>query len=381
MLLQCTFAAVAMQMNVVDNRLNDLLRQMRTHELQGQSLCKKASTIAEGIDHMNAAVLYEVLSEKNKLLKSIEQTLSSISEMNLDAGMVEGFKMNCFNLTHRLNNDINLVKIETKYTSLTTKTYKRLDTPPFPDMADVTPELRRRQEEGSPARLLPLPEKFASLAIYHIETKKLDKFTCGLNTLYNACNIEDWCGIANAYANFEIFRDACIGFLKTKGKVPKDSLNHKLRAEIYAKHFENQHIYRLQNQNGQMESSFPFKTAISGQTELLGNIKIRLETETTSYALIHFTPSFVTKRGRKHAILITLVQNKTGRGLYIFDNCNDIIDDTSPLIPFLEFLSTTFNVSRRNQFVGPRLPHGWPTVRQQDDPCADEFYWHPLNNV
>lgn len=348
-------------------QLVTLLCELTRYEQSCNELCKKADTVAASIDHMTAGVLYEILTERDKLRQSINKTRESISVTSLNAKFAENTIETCYSLAHKLTNNISFVIIETKYTALTTPTSQRIDRLPFPNMKLVSEELQTRQRHCQSAKLLSITKKFADLAVYQVETEELEELCCVYNALYNACNMEDWCGMPNTYANFETFRDTCVGYLQSIKRNPHEAISFITMNEISSRFLENLHIYKLVMLDGEVVPNLAQQTSLSygvRESELCENIRARLSREHGVYALTHFAP-FFDSQGIHHTVLIVLFQNRTGRGLYIFDNCNDRINKHSPLVPFIEFLCKEFQISRRDRFIGPQLPYRWPTARMQ----------------
>ena len=77
--------------------------------------------------------------------------------------------------------------------------------------------------------------------------------------------------------------------------------------------------------------------------------------------VVHFI-CIVKADGESHAILASIVQNSTGRGLYIFDNMNKPITDQSTITKYINYLCKTFAISYKSQFRAPTLPDRWPTT-------------------
>ena len=98
--------------------------------------------------------------------------------------------------------------------------------------------------------------------------------------------------------------------------------------------------------------------------ELMREIKDQLNNSHNGYALAHFVCNV---RGREggHWILLSLVQNSSGRALYIFDNTNELVTERSQAKRYIDYLCETLSVSPRKQFKGPRLPDEWRTTPQR----------------
>lgn len=230
------------------------------------------------------------------------------------------------------------------------------------------------------ADTLELPRSVNGSAIYHIKTQQLDDYCCGYNALFNACNMENCCGIPNKASDYMIFDKVCRQYVQQEGLNPHDSVGnrtldalHKLlgmqtlcQLSFYKQKivpiFSTPTPYTYFEGTSDREIERISEAAIEKRSqEFLTQLKSGLERNGVYKGIIHFI-CIVKARGEDHGILITLVQNQTGCGLYIFDNLNIKIDDRSETRQYIDFLCKMFYVSPKHQFKGPQLPASWRTT-------------------
>ncbi len=234
----------------------------------------------------------------------------------------------------------------------------------------------------TPANMIPLavPQSLANHAIWYKETRQLNRFSCGFNAAFNACNFEQCCGFHNPFSNYAAFERIGSFYANSWGKHPKASLyNYEVTAlaEKIAKQaifpftvkqgrvsplFDTPTNYTYPHGSSKREKDACAKRAVEArEAQLIKGIRKELAAIANKTAIIHFG-CFVKSRGEGHIVLVSLLQNWTGRGLYIFDNMNAPLVEGSDLNSIIEHLKVTFNISARNQFKGPQLPHYWPTA-------------------
>lgn len=227
------------------------------------------------------------------------------------------------------------------------------------------------------AYFLPLPEALDNQAVYHVKAHQVDDFCCGYNCLYNACNIEEMCGIPNCFSDYTIFKETCLGHLAYKNINPKDpvfnstleiiskeylGLQKRYYTEYNCKRACGFHVEYLpplpKNAEVHQKPCMHVLPADRAQ-ELFTRIRYRLNTSNNPQDIVHFMFG-----ADKHIILISLIQNPTGRGLYIFDNTNTAITEGSKTKLFIDYLCKFFCISLKNQFSGPYIPYVWKTTPQ-----------------
>lgn len=227
-------------------------------------------------------------------------------------------------------------------------------------------------------QLLPVPASLQHHAVYYVKTKQLDQFSCGYNVLFNAANFEESLGFANKHHTYPVFRDSILPYLQYEGFNPKaGSTNHI--AEAFSQVLGLQPFYHLSYSEknlygvGPLISDEIWVTCEEGTPQWrVGQLldkayqekqdkqlsEIRKYLRTNKYAVVHFDCS-VQIDGTGHAILLSLHQNESGRGLFMFDNMNSSINNNSEITRFIEYLVYTFDISNKQQFNPPRLPDRW----------------------
>ncbi len=244
------------------------------------------------------------------------------------------------------------------------------------------------------AEFLELPRSFETKAIYHKKAYQLDEFSCGYNVLFNACNLERTCNLANRFSEYALFKKTCTSYILKNKLKPKDAVYNNqlsLLAEDYlgmqqlcVLGFEGNQICPLFTTPtqityfwsiSQQEKEHRLKQAmIARGQELLASIKDRLDNDHSRYTMVHFVCNLRLAES-KHWILITLVQNRTGRALYIFDNANRKIEESSQSKRYIDFLVEQFGISPKKQFRGPQLPDIWRTIPKRSPRIQqDDFY-------
>ncbi len=265
---------------------------------------------------------------------------------------------------------------------------------------------RQRHEKKRhwwPTAFLQLPTNLASKAVYHVKTRPVYEFCCGPNVLYNACNLEEWCDFPNCYSSHTIFRERCKEYFDKEGINQEDGVSLSALDFLAVNGLELQPFFILAGWDyergcfdnqvvnidpkadkliaiesviiaepaaSQVETdNLRHALRVSLEDEQLMSIKTRLDTSRKNYEVTHFCCYFKWEKANDygdaaHVILISLVQNNTGRGLYIFDNLNEKIDESSPAKRFIDFLCDRFEISPKSEFSGPGLPSQWPSLPQ-----------------
>lgn len=235
------------------------------------------------------------------------------------------------------------------------------------------------------AEQLPLPNALSSRAIYYQRTKQLDDFSCVYNVLFNAVNFEQCCGFPNPMHKYELFECTIRPYIQKERLNPKKASYNK-DTEYLARVLGLKHFYHLQRdaKTYQVHLLLTEKTSITyprgtseaeverrlAQASLQKKEKVMQaivhHLESTDNAVVHFLCYLKSFRGEPHAMLISLHQNSTGRGLYLFDNLNKEFDTSHEVMYFIERLFKTFGISSAQQFKGPQLPHRWPHLDRPD---------------
>lgn len=230
---------------------------------------------------------------------------------------------------------------------------------------------------------LPMLPEFKSVAVSHIHSKQLDHFSCGYNALFNAANFEHHCGFLNSAHNYSVFQNKVLGYLQMIGQDPS-AASSNTTTEFLARNILNlqpfYHLY-IKEADGVVG---PLLTGVTSITYSMGTPQHEIQNllrkahdrrgqndiDTITALLneknsqvIHFLCNIASSNGIRHALLISLFQNSSGRGLYIFDNLNEPLAWSSETTRFIEYLCFTFDVSPTRTFTGPHLPRIWSSLK------------------
>ncbi len=231
-----------------------------------------------------------------------------------------------------------------------------------------------------------LPHALTSKAVYYIKSKQLDAFSCGYNVLFNAANFEYCCGFPNDVHRYEVFAKKSLPYIKGQGYDPKNASYNTQTEHLAQKILKLQPFFHLHydKQIGKIgillsgETRITYPQGISkkeieqrmdqavAQRKKQEVASIKNLLNATSNVVIHFLCYLDSLNGTRHCVLLSLCQNETGRGLYLFDNLNEPLSYSSEVLRFIEYLSQTFLINPRDSFVGPSLPHRWPHLDSAD---------------
>jgi hypothetical protein len=228
-------------------------------------------------------------------------------------------------------------------------------------------------------REISLPSTFSSRAVYYHPVEQLDRFSCGYNVLFNAANVEHICGFTNNMHEYSLFEQTVLSYLRTKGIAPKQASTNRITEHLAQRVLHLQPFYHLRfrdKKSGPVVPLFSYEISVEyprgtpkhevnrrldkafeeHEQEILARIQTYLASA-SKQVVVHFLCYLTSSQGNRHGILMSLIQNTTGRGLYIFDNMNEKITAGSDASKFIEFLCTRFNVSSRHLFNGPNLSY------------------------
>ncbi len=364
--------------------------EVASHDEACKALNDNTSSLVARLDsETDAASLQDWLSNllagRKDLISALNKTLGSIQKASLADKDAQILMYACFNLLKSVNN-IDFGLIESKIAALKGKSAKHRN-PIDPEREEALHREKKRQGT-TPATFLSLPASIASKAVFHPEVLQVPGFCCGYNVLFNACNFEDWNGFPNCFSDYAVFRELCLGYLRHNAINPLDGVTPKTLDFLLKKGLELRNFCSLgldDKENRTVKVILFSNTVItvksgtpeaeiqdmlkatqnSRMSESLDTLKRTLEQSKKPLEIVQFLCGYSTSSGSGHGILISLVQNRTGRGLYVFDNMNAKIDEASPIKRFIDFLCTEFAVSSKNQFVGPYLPSQWPSIPLQ----------------
>lgn len=225
---------------------------------------------------------------------------------------------------------------------------------------------------------LNLPQSLSPMAVYYQKAYQLNEFCCGYNALFNACNVEKACGFPMKFSDYSLFKRECMNYLKPRNLRPLKAVTNKTLDELA-------HTLRIKicnliiSASGSIHPIFSTDTTIEynkgtrkGEiNRMMQEAIVKREREmikdlihcfnASINCVVHFICTVIAD-GERHGILVSLVQNSTGRGLYIFDNMNKSITERSMITNYLKYLCKTFAVSYKIQFQGPLLPDRWPST-------------------
>lgn len=233
------------------------------------------------------------------------------------------------------------------------------------------------------AEYLSLPGSVSSNAVFYVRTKQLREFSCGYNVLFNAANFEHRVGFTNGAHRYSIFRNQVMPYLRRNGWHPKAQSRNVMTEYLAQNRLNLQPFYHLHfdkdNPNrivpiltGKTRIRYPSGTsqreierkmgrAIARRYDkVITSIQNYLDIKDGQQAVVHFLCYVKSARGIRHGVLLTLYQNSTGRGLYLFDNMNERVYQSSDVMYFIKYLIKIFNMSPKNTFKGPKLPYRWP---------------------
>lgn len=205
------------------------------------------------------------------------------------------------------------------------------------------------------AQLFNISGSASSKAVYYVKAEELPGFCCGYNALFNACNIEAAFGKSQKYSDRKIFAKTCRQHLKNWQIHPLDVVYNDELEEL-AKNLGIQNFYCVSYEPHSVFyiPDFPLP---SKDARFHNNIKKKLDASTGLF-FVHFVCHLPYEEG--HWILMTLVQNTSGRALYIYDNLNLAIDEESQV--FIDFFCKSYKISPKGQFQGVQMPAKWPSL-------------------
>jgi hypothetical protein len=233
------------------------------------------------------------------------------------------------------------------------------------------------------ASFIPLPTSLSSKAVYHCDVEQLNDFSCRYNGLFNACNFEQCCGFQNPGYAYSFFKRICLDYTRSHGLNPRASSTTIDTETLAYDHLFLQPSAQLGEEYGRIFPYFRTNTSITydsrtpdhevqrmlkravakKENDFIQGLCKKLDTDPRKNMVIHFFCSLDLSEGR-HCILVSLLQNSTGRGLYIFDNMNMRLYENCHAMKYIDYLCSTFKVSAKKSFLGPKLPHRWPGLRK-----------------
>lgn len=243
------------------------------------------------------------------------------------------------------------------------------------------------------AEVLPLPSSVANKAVNYIKAHQVDDFSCSYNALFNGCNLEKLCEFQNPYSDYTQFKSVCQQFITQKNQRrdkkytmdPKGSAYNDAIEELGLQRLRMQPIVHLGfNEDNVIQVLFSTPTEISfwgnpskeeraqmwkkafekRTKECISDVKAKVARSTKRSEIVHFICG-VKIKGMGHAILVTLVQNYSGRALYILDNMNGKIDSNSQIIRYINYLCSIFDIGQKNQVKALKIPDVWPSTPQR----------------
>jgi hypothetical protein len=231
---------------------------------------------------------------------------------------------------------------------------------------------------------LPLPRSLSSKAVYYVKTKQLNEFSCGYNALFNAANFEFHCGFTNQVYRYEAFSQKIVPYLRSQGLDPKKASYSYDIEHLAGEVLHLMPSFHLQKNKNMIELLLSGKTTVSftegtsraeidrllqsalakKRKQYIDFLKSYLEMERE--AVIHFICYVKTLKGDDHIVLLSLHQNVSGRGLYLFDNINEQVTEVSDIRAFIEYLCVTFSISSSSHYRVPTLPTRWTFLDTPD---------------
>lgn len=220
------------------------------------------------------------------------------------------------------------------------------------------------------AEYLSIPHSLRCNAIFYERSKQLSAFSCGYNVLFNAANFEHYCGFENDAHRYDTFKNKVMPYVRKRRCNPKGSSTNAMTEYLATNALNLQPFYHLhfdRRRAGGIGLSLTKNTHMTypqisskgrwHEDAIFSGINRYLATHTC--AVVHFL-CYVKARSENHGILVTIYQNEYGRGLYIFDNLNDPIYESTDITKFLKYLCKTFKISSKEEFEDIHLPMWWP---------------------
>ncbi len=226
-----------------------------------------------------------------------------------------------------------------------------------------------------------VPRSVADRAVYYVKSTQLDDFSCAYNALFNACNLDRACGVPNRFADYSQFSRISSAYARSEGLNPKGSTSTRNSDDLALNHLRMKNVCNLGFKDARIIPLFDLHARISitgreskaeqqrmfqreferQQEAFIDSIKYQFDAAAGLTRVMHFVCT-VQDGGTGHAVLVSLVQNSTGRGLYIFDNLNRRISENSEIMRYIHYLSDRFSVSSRGIYQGPQLPERWSSA-------------------
>lgn len=214
---------------------------------------------------------------------------------------------------------------------------------------------------------LPLPATLAHKPIYYELAQQLDGFSCGYNTIFNACVLETQFGKNNLNSSPINFRNNVIPFLSIRGINPTDGVFDLKLLETLAgmlglpnfscliiqqsdtRFYENPVLhgntqYCYDCGVSQEENRARMEAAKIAETNAkIDNLIFQLNNARgmifINFACVVRTPS------ECHIILVSVVKNASGQiSMHIFDNMNSQIALDSQIMIYINYLKDRFGV-------------------------------------
>lgn len=236
---------------------------------------------------------------------------------------------------------------------------------------------------------IPMLPSLSGHAVYQIKVKQLHEFSCGYNALFNGCNVEQWCGYSNRMSEFSRFRQACYDFASVHNIRRKSSLDNKqieqLASQLGMRTIIHFHIdtynrvapliteeVRVTYTKGTSRAAIDRMLEAEMARQQVAHVqavKNDLEKASVFPHIVHCM-CIVQVDGTSHGILATIIKNQTGKGLYIFDNLNKKITESSQIRQCITHLINEFSISSSRTYKGPSFPSSWESLNGKDRSLA-----------
>ncbi len=236
---------------------------------------------------------------------------------------------------------------------------------------------------------LPLPASLNNKPVYHHQVQQVNGWSCGYNTLYNACSLENSNGKHNAYSDVNRFKNTCLPRLQQQGIAPNHGASNttieglaphlglnrwlSLRTEDYGvspliskslsvpvgNHHDAAHVKLLINQAHQRRGE-----------ETISHLQQELDRAPLGQShFAHFMCSVHSARGVPHAVLASVVKRADGhRELHVCDNMNEPIHEHTPIKKHIDYLCQHFGIGGA---ATPHKPHFQPVHTPQVAPTSN----------
>lgn len=221
---------------------------------------------------------------------------------------------------------------------------------------------------------LPLPSSLQHKPIHYEQVVQINDWSCGYNVLYNAARLEKRLGFNQKHADLNAFKAICAPYVSQCGTTPKCSSSNKmldtLAGRLQLQPFSYLHVskqrkvdyvsskkVRVSYKCGASESEINrlFDEAFKKQTtQRMDHLKAHINAPQNKRAVVHFAGQVIS-RGTNHVILLSVVKDGTQKAMYISDNMNATIKESSEAKIYIDYIAKEFGISDMKQIARSSL--------------------------